>query len=484
MKITGTYHQHAQRHPDHAAIVTDEQTITYQEWVKIVHKTASAFSQETAVHRRVAIFLPNEHVFLQVFAGASEAGWASIVGDMRWKQQEMEERLKQTEPDLIIADERLKDSFQNQTAKIIFSTEIRNWIGNSQQQCRTVDGGQIPFYIGFTSGSTGEPKAFIRSHQSWVETFQCNQVDLGMTGADHVLIPGSFVNSTFLYGALSTLYLGGTIYVLKKFSPARLMNILQHNPISAVYVVPTMIQALMEEGWQGKQQISFISTGAKWLPSVKQAMRIQFPHAAFYEFYGTSELSYITVLKDEEQTNYGDSVGRAFHNVEISIRNEEEMEVDTGEAGVLYVRSNMLFDGYINNKEETEKAFAGEWATAQDIAKRDEEGFVYILGRKNDMILYGGTNIYPQEIERVLKDMDGVEEAVVFGVKDAYWGEKVAACIKGDVTIRALKAYCRQCLSAYKIPRIWRRIDCVPHTSGGKVSRQELRKYVETGVLK
>jgi long-chain acyl-CoA synthetase len=298
-----------------------------------------------------------------------------------------------------------------------------------------------------------------------------------------VLIPGSFINSTFLYGALSTLFLGGTIYVLTKFSPARLMDFLHNYPISRVYVVPTMIQGLLNEGYYNEQSVSFISTGAKWLPSVKAKMRLQFPTANFYEFYGSSELSFVTVLKNNEQIQYADSVGRVFHNVEISIRNEKGEEVGVGEEGVLYVKSKMLFDGYLNNEEETKKVLQGDWATVYDIAKIDEEGYLYILGRQNDMIIYGGMNIYPQEIEQVLIKYDGVEEAIVLGVKDEYWGEKAAAFIKGNVPLSSLKNYCLQNLSSYKIPRVWRKTENFPHTTGGKISRQEVRKWFEKGKL-
>ncbi|GEN45714.1 AMP-binding protein [Alkalibacillus haloalkaliphilus] len=478
MNITDSYAQHAEKHPSRPAIVTDDKTIYYREWEKIVRQTASAFSKEPAVHNRVAVFLPNGHLFLQVFAGASAAGWANVVGDMRWSQLEIETRLKEVEPDLIVADESMKDVFQNQDAKVIFSGEISEWVHN-QDEWQSSEKANTPFYIGFTSGSTGQPKAFVRSHQSWVESFQCNQVDLGMTSEDQVLIPGSFVNSIFIYGALSTLYIGGTVYILNKFSTSRLMSVLEDNPISVVYVVPTMIHALINEGWKSVQQLTFISTGAKLLPSVKNEVKEHFPHASIYEFYGASELSFITVLNNDDQMTYADSVGKAFHNVEIKICGDDGKEVPSGEAGVLYVRSKMLFDGYLNNEEETDNVFDGEWATVHDIAKKDENGFIYILGRKNDMILYGGINIYPQEIEEVLKGIESVEEVAVFGAKDAYWGEKVAAYIKGDVTIRELKSYCLDYLPAYKIPRIWRKVDHFPYTSGGKISRKEIKKWLE-----
>ncbi|MGP7817931.1 AMP-binding protein [Niallia sp. 01092] len=481
MKITSTYRIYAQKDNNRPAIVTDDENVTYGEWFNLVQRTAASFFNEKAIYKRVALFLPNGRLFLQLFAGASEAGWASVVGDIRWKERELADRLQQITPDLIIADEKMKGYFKQYSTKTIFSDEIEEWLSSNSNFHKSDE--NVPFYIGFTSGSTGKPKVFIRSHASWIESFRCNQIDIGMTAKDHVLIPGSFINSTFLYGALSTLYLGGTIYVLTKFSPARLMNFLHDYPISTVYVVPTMIQGLLKEGYSYKHPVSFLSTGAKWLPSVKTKMRRQFPTATFYEFYGSSELSFISVLKNNEQIQYADSVGRAFHNVEISIRNEKGQELGVGEEGILYVKSNMLFDGYLNNKEETKKVLHGDWATVYDIAKIDAEGYVYILGRQNDMILYGGMNIYPQEIEQVLLKYDGVEEAIVLGVKDEYWGQKVTAFIKGNVSLPSLKNYCLQTLSSYKIPRIWRKVETFPYTTGGKVSRQEVRKSFEKGEL-
>lgn len=481
MRITSTYRTYAQINNNRPAIVTDKEIVPYSEWYDLVQRTAASFYKETGIYKRVALFLPNGRLFLQLFAGASEAGWASMVGDMRWKEQEIEERLQQITPDLIIADEKMKGYFHQSSTKTIFSDEIEEWLCSSSDFQK--NDGNAPFYIGFTSGSTGKPKAFIRSHSSWIESFRCNQIDLEMTEKEHVLIPGSFINSTFIYGALSTLFLGGTIYVLTKFSPARLMDFLHNYPISRVYVVPTMIQGLLNEGSYNEQSVSFISTGAKWLPSVKAKMRLQFPTANFYEFYGSSELSFVTVLKNNEQIQHAASVGRVFQNVEISIRNDKGEEVGVGEEGVLYVKSKMLFDGYLNNEEETKKILQGDWATVYDIAKIDEEGYVYILGRQNDMIIYGGMNIYPQEIEQVLMKYDGVEEAIVLGIKDEYWGEKVAAFIKGNVSLPSLKNYCLRNLSSYKIPRVWRKVANFPHTTGGKISLPELRKWFEKGGL-
>ena len=477
MKVTSTYRRHKERHPERLAIVTAEQRLTYREWHTLVQRTAAAFLKQPKKEKRVAIFLPNDALFLQLFAGANEAGWAVIVGDMRWKKTEIIDRMKQTSPDLIVADKRMIMDFQDIPFPILFSDELDGWITEETFEQKGT-GRDVPFYIGFTSGSTGAPKAFMRSHESWIESFKCNQKDLGMNQDEHVLIPGSFVSSTFVYGAMSTLFDGGTVYLLKKFSAGNVMKFLDKYPISVVYVVPTMIQALVSEGYESEKPVTFISTGAKLLPSVKKNIRKRFPRILVHEFYGSSELSYVSVLKNEDGEKYDPSVGRPFHNVEVCIRKEDGSEAKTGEEGILYIKSRMVFDSYINNPLETSKVRKGEWATVYDIARMDENGYIYILGRKNDMILYGAYNIYPQEIEKVIRSYDGVEEAAVIGVKDDYWGEKVAAFVKGDVNLGSLKSYCLKNLSAYKIPRIWRKLDSFPETTGGKISRQQLKKLL------
>ncbi|SIS43740.1 AMP-binding protein [Salimicrobium flavidum] len=478
MNITDLYHQHSKDRPEHPAIVTDRTTISYREWNELVRRTSASFAREPGVHRRVAIFLPNGHLFLQVFAGASRAGWSSIIGDVRWKQQEMEVRLSETEPDLIIAERSKKGMFENLSAKLICAEDLSRWSEYHEETPPQTDG-EDPFYIGFTSGSTGKPKAFIRSHKSWVETFRCSQQDLGITQEDHILIPGSFVNSTFLYGALSTLYIGGTVYILPNFSASRLVRALEEHPISVIYTVPTMIQATIDERWSSSRRVTFMSTGAKLLPDVKRTMKERFPQAAIHEFYGASELSFVSLLKDDTPATRNSSVGSPVHNVEVSIRKEDGTEAVPGEIGKLYVKSSMLFNGYLKNEEETRKVKTGEWATVHDFAKMDEDGYVYIVGRSNDMIIYGGINIYPQEIEETLKHVEGIDEVVVCGVKDSYWGEKVAACIRGSANIKELKSYALSQLTAYKIPRIWKKVDSFPYTSGGKISRNEIRRWLE-----
>ncbi|HZG70344.1 MAG TPA: hypothetical protein VEY51_02325, partial [Chondromyces sp.] len=150
-----------------------------------------------------------------------------------------------------------------------------------------------------------------------------------------------------------------------------------------------------------------------------------------------------------------------------------------GEAGTIYVKSSMLFSGYIMDSMLENVQDADGWVTVHDAGYLDEDGFLYLVGREKNMIISGGINIFPEEIEAVVKKHPNVTEAVVVGMPDSYWGEVLLAFYSGQVAPAELKRHCRQYLSAYKVPRIWKRIDSFPYTSSGKVARQKLKEEVQ-----
>ncbi len=149
-----------------------------------------------------------------------------------------------------------------------------------------------------------------------------------------------------------------------------------------------------------------------------------------YEFYGASELSFVTALVDEESNRKPNSVGKPCHNVQVRICNGAGEEVTKGEIGTVYVNSDQFFMGYILDKVLVPELTADGWMTVRDVGYKDEEGFIYIVGREKNMILFGGINIFPEEIESVLHEHPAVDEIVVIGVEDSYWGEKPVAIVK------------------------------------------------------
>ncbi|ASZ16835.1 acyl-CoA synthetase [Bacillus cereus] len=472
MGITKEYKKHASLQPNKIAIKENDRVLTYEDWYESVCKVANWLHATESKSKRVAIVLENRMEFLQLFAGAAMAGWVCVPLDIKWKKDELKERLAISNSDMIIAERYKLNDISDEEERVIEIDEWKRMIGDYLPTYHPVENVQhAPFYMGFTSGSTGKAKAFLRAQQSWVHSFDCNIHDFHMKEEDSILIAGTLVHSLFLYGAISALYVGETVHIMRKFIPDQVLDKLETERISVMYTVPTMLESLYKENRVIENEMKIISSGAKWEAEAKEKIKSIFPYAKKYEFYGASELSFVTALVDEESNRRPNSVGKSCHNVQVRICNEAGEEVQKGEIGTVYVKSDQFFMGYILDGILVPELTADGWMTVRDVGYKDEEGFIYIVGREKNMILFRGINIFPEEIESVLHEHPAVDEIVVIGVEDSYWGEKPVAIVKGSATKQQLKSFCLQRLSSFKIPKDWHFVDKIPYTDSGKIAR-------------
>jgi long-chain acyl-CoA synthetase len=482
--ITETYEKFAHHFPNKMAIQTHNQQLNYQDWYELINKTASWLDSFNTPNPTLGILMPNGIPFLQLFTGASMAGWTAVPFDIKWKEAELSKRLTLSLPTILITTREIFHHVNPLLPNVMIWEDCLNEINHSNLIHKRKSDENLPFYMGFTSGTTGEPKAFIRSHESWVASFACNRFDFLMDETDHVLIPGALIHSHFLYGAISTLYLGGTVYLLEKFSPTQGLSCIESNPITTIFVVPTMLEAFLKEGRTIESSIKILSSGAKWTEKSKQEIRNTFLNMTMFEFYGASEMSFISVLSDDENNQKAESVGKPCHGVEIQIRHPNNELAKPYNIGKIYVRSKLIFTGYIDGDKRAINPIqdANGWATVDDMGYFDEDGYLYIVGREKNMILYGAINIFPEEIEKVISLHPDVEEVAVVGVFDPYWGQITAAVVKGNVSKLDLKRVCKRHLASYKIPRKWYFLNEMPHTTSGKIARAQLVEQIESKV--
>ncbi|MEI4789204.1 AMP-binding protein [Bacillus sp. FJAT-53060] len=478
IKITENYAAHANIKPDHIAIIDEKESITYQEWHERVETSAQWLKETAHQQKRVAFLLSNGVPFLQMFAGAAAAGWTAVPLDPRWRHVECVEKLLLSQSDLVIIDDRFMKRFEkNKLDMPVFS--LSEWEERmnlmTTVQTNKHDTKEDPvFYMGFTSGSTGSPKAFIRRQHSWIESFQMTASAFGITHKDHVLILGTLLSSHFLYGAISTLYFGGTVTLLEKFSPVKGKKVLEREGITAIYTVPTMTESLLKIDAFGDHPLLVISSGADWGISSKKQLVTNYPHVTFFDFYGTSELSFVSYLSSDDFLQKPHSVGRPFSTVQVEVRSADQTICQPYETGRIYVKSPMSFSGYLHEGKPPQ-----EWLTVYDMGWLDEDGYLYMSGRENGMIVYGGLNIFPEEIERVLNKQPEVERSIVIGLPDPYWGEIPVAIIEKVQQTKTIREAVKEKLASYKVPKKWLVIDQMIETSGGKIARASMKKWAE-----
>ncbi|KML13675.1 acyl-CoA synthetase [Bacillus safensis] len=465
--------------PDQIAIIDEQESITYQDWNERVQRSAQWLQETAHQQKRIAFLLSNGASFLQIFAGAACAGWTAVPLDPRWSHEECVEKLLLSEADLAIIEDRLMKRFEQSSVDIPIIS-LSEWKERmsllTDSPCSKSDTEKDPvFYMGFTSGSTGSPKAFIRRQQSWIESFQMTTTSFGITHQDHVLILGTLLSSHFLYGAISTLYFGGTVTLLEKFVPGKAKKALETGDITVMYTVPTMTETLLQiDAFGGDSPLLVMSSGADWSISSKEQLVTNYPHVTFFDFYGTSELSFVSYLSSNDFLQKPSSVGRPFSSIQVEVRHPDQSVCQPNETGRIYVKSPMTFSGYLHEEKPPQ-----EWLTVYDMGWLDEDGYLYMSGRENGMIVYGGLNIFPEEIERVLNEQPEVKRSIVVGVPDPYWGEIPVAILEQVPQIKAVRQAVKEKLAAYKVPKKWLVIDQMMETSGGKIARASMKRWAE-----
>ncbi|GIW06484.1 MAG: fatty-acid--CoA ligase [Dehalococcoidia bacterium] len=344
-----------------------------------------------------------------------------------------------------------------------------------------------PFCIYYTSGTTGQPKGAVVSHRSRSLTFFAMAAEFGCYSPDDIALgTAPIYHGAGMAWSLATVYFGGTLSVMKQFRPEELLQRIAAEGITNAFMVPTMFHAIfsLPEATRTKYDLSrfrvWMSNAAALPQATKEQILGAWPHTRLFELYGSTEGGIVTSLRPEDQLRKIQCVGHPFPLTEIILLDDDGNEVGVNTVGELFSRSPYLFNGYHNRPEETAAGFHGEFFSAGDLAVRDEEGYFYIVDRKKDMVVSGGTNIYPREIEEVLFRHPKIADVAVIGVPDPYWGEALKAIVvlrPGEqATEEEIIAFTEGKLAGFKKPKSVAFIDELPRNSAQKVLKRQLRE--------
>ncbi|MGW6250123.1 AMP-binding protein [Peribacillus butanolivorans] len=493
MNITDQITMYKDICPEKVAVQLGTRQLTYSALVDSMNQIANGLSNvEHSSKSNIAILMSNCVEFIQIFVGVVKAGLIPVPLDPKWSASEIRYVLTKCEPALLFIEGSLADKVEEKGVPTIIvepdgtEDDFSNWLASNAVEEPITPLINEVLFLGFTSGTTGTPKGYIRTHLSWLESFYSTNKVFNLKFCDHILAPGPLVHSLSLFAAIQTLFIGATFHIIRKFTPADVLKVCQHVEETTIFLVPTMIQAIMDYAVRAPHPYyvpkAVISSGAKWSAASKEGVMEVFPNLDIYEFYGSSEASYISYLTPQNNRLKPDTVGKPFPQVKISIRDMDGKEVKTGEVGQLFVSSEMIFSGYFQQEDETNNVLKDNWLKLGDYARRDEEGYLYIEGRAKNMIVSGGLNIFPEEIERVLMQLPEIEAVMVTSLPDAYWGEKVIVLVQWKqgytLDLKEVKSHCRKYLASYKTPQELIEVTAFPYTSSGKIARNLVKQQM------
>lgn len=344
-----------------------------------------------------------------------------------------------------------------------------------------------PWRIMFTSGTTGKPKGVVHTHENSLGEWFVNTINLGVRPTDKPLLvmPLAHVNSIAFSFPYTIVGAPIMVYNMVSFDPEDLLRTIEKYNITFVSLVPTQYVMILELPEEVKQKYDTSSIRQLFISSaparseLKVAIMEYFSNAELWEGYGSTEIGTSTLLRPEDQFRKLSSIGREARGTDrIKLLDEQGNEVPDGEVGELYVRSPGAFKEYWKDPERTREVFNGEWITVRDAAKRDADGYYYLIGRKQNMIITGGENVYPSEVEDVVKSHPAVKEVAVIGSEDKKWGEMITAVIilkqdyqPSDKLAEEIMDHCKGKIAGYKRPRIIKFINeaDMPRTATGKI---------------
>jgi acyl-CoA synthetase (AMP-forming)/AMP-acid ligase II len=499
----------AKKFPSTVALKDKERAYTYPQMNKRVNRLAhSLYSMGLQKGDKVAVLLENSIEIVEVFLATAKTGIVIVPINFRQVSPEVEYIVNNSDAKAMIVHDQflpivepIRKNLNNITPDnfIIVGQShdgYQDYEAFIQRSADTEPEAQVDakdtWILIYTSGTTGKPKGVIRSHESHIAYYLNNAVDFGFNEKDIILnvMPLCHINSIFF--TFTFLYIGGSAYIhpALSFKPEEILEIIEREKITFISLIPTHYNLILNAGKDAKKHNvssirKLLCSSAPGRKSMKQAVMKFFSGVELYEAYGSTEAGIVTILKPECQMSKLGSIGfEALGSDFVKILDETGSEVGVGEIGELYSRGPMLFDEYYKLPDKTAESFVGEWFSAGDMAKRDEDGFYHLVDRKNNMIITGGENVYPSEVEEVVGSHECVFDCAVIGLPDEKWGERVTAIVirkpgltEKDVSEQDIIERCKSKIASYKRPKeiIFIGQDDMPRTATGKILHRILR---------
>jgi acyl-CoA synthetase (AMP-forming)/AMP-acid ligase II len=502
--------RNAIKFPAKTAIVHEDIRLTFKEFNERVNRLANALLKKGLNKGdRIGVLVHNCHQFMEIYFAAAKTGGIFCPYNNHLKQWEMKDIIDYSTPRFLFVDadfgamvSALKPDlpFVEQfiavrPSDVPFMEDYEAFLskGESDEPAAEVREDDVLSII-FTAGTTGKPKGAMRTHRHLMADAVASVIELRVEYDEKVLITFPMYHVACEDNIVRHSFMPNTFYIKREggFNPEEILEYIAREGITRCQMVPTMVHSFLQVPDIKRFDLSslrLILYAAAPMPVelLKRALEV-FP-CGFAQLYGQTESGpFTTVLKPEDHILDGSekrlqrlaSSGKPAINYEIRIVDEDDNDVPLGEVGEIIGRSEAMMIGYWQMPEETAKKLRNGWLHTGDLGRLDEDGYVYIVERKNDLIISGGVNVYPREIEEILYQHPAVSEASVVGLPDEHWGEIVKAVIVlkagATATEDEIKEFCGKRLAGYKKPKsveFWKEL---PKSPQGKILKKEIRK--------
>jgi long-chain acyl-CoA synthetase len=482
----------AQRHPEKPALIARDGQLSFGNLVDQVGSLA-AHLQSEGVHQgdRVGVLLPNLLAIPLSYFATQKIGATTVILDVRLRGKELERVLRNADLRLLITHARLMRELGEALGEF---PRLARWLIEEEgeqsferrlsgrpvavtpPQCQAGDDAIILY----TSGTTGEPKGVVLNYLNMAQ-YPIVMSRLGITDANTVrgcILPMSHIVGPIVCNDMADK--GFTVVIFDQFNPLTLLEGIEGHRVSVFEGVPTLFQMILGVPNLAKYDTSSLKIAAMMGTTVPlpllRAFKAAQPHVKVIQGYGLTETSpLITLVEPEKAETKMGSIGRAVSGVKVKIVNDKGAEVAAGEPGEIVTRGPHVMKGYFRHPEATAERIRDGWLYTGDVGRRDTDGYYYHLGRKDDMIITGGLNVYPAEIENLLCEHPKVQDAIAFPMPDPKRGSVIGAAVipkSGQAASeKELLSFLRSNLANFKVPQKIAIRESLPRTSSGKVIR-------------
>jgi acyl-CoA synthetase (AMP-forming)/AMP-acid ligase II len=491
----------ARKFPKKTALIFGEKRESYEEFNNRSNRLAHGLmSLGLRKGEKVATLFFNCPAMVESYFAIIKAGGVLVPLNARLSWKELATLVEHSDARFLIFDEEFKETISLMRPRLI---NVEKYImagqdlwggdlscerlleGSPAEEPRVEVDENDELMIVYTAGTTGQPKGVLVTHRNylWASLNAATDMSLGHTDVNLVVFP------IFHTGGLASFFMrvmmGNTQVLVKKVDLPEMLRTIARMRVTSTAMVPTLLTSFLQlpdlKSYDTSSVKMYTSAAAIFPVKVKNQFHEVFPNAALFEVYGLSEACGVdTLLLPQDAFRKIACVGKAFSHHEVVVADEAGKGVAPGEIGEILIHGPVVMKGYYKDPQATAEAIRDGWLHTGDMARVDEEGYIYIVDRKKDIIVSGGVNIYPREIEEVLHGHPRIAEAAVIGVADEKWGETMKALVvpkEGQpLSEEEVIAFCRENLASYKKPTSVEILKTLPKNAAGKVLKTELRE--------